>query len=119
MTQPRELRAAPGGPELISSACPTALVAKWLVGLRLVAVSALLIGALLVQSVTEEILPIAPLVRVAGLTYLLSLVWIVLWLLRIPPRPARCPAARRRPRHHHHPDLPHRRACGRRSRSSS
>ena len=65
---------------------PTALVATWLVGLRLVAVSALLIGALLVQSVTEEMLPISPLVQVAGLTYVLSLVWIVLWMLRVPPR---------------------------------
>jgi len=73
-----------GGPEL--AAFPTALVAKWLVGLRLVAVSALLVGALLVQSVTEELLPIAPLVRIAGLTYLLSLLWIVLWWLRCPPR---------------------------------
>ena len=68
------------------AAFPTAVVAKWLVGLRLVAVSALLIGALLVQSVTEELLPISPLVRVAGLTYLLSLLWIVLWVLRCPPR---------------------------------
>jgi two-component system, NtrC family, sensor histidine kinase PilS len=73
-----------GGPEL--AAFPTALVAKWLVGLRLVAVSALLIGALLVQSITDELLPITPLVQVAGLTYLLSLAWIGLWLLRCPPR---------------------------------
>ncbi len=72
------------GPELL--AFPTALVAKWLVGLRLVAVSALLVGALLVQSITDELLPIAPLVRVAGLTYALSLVWIALWWLRCPPR---------------------------------
>ena len=71
-----------GGLEL--SALPTERVAKWLVGLRLVAVSALLVGALLVQTTTEEILPIAPLVRVAGLTYLLSLLWIALLILRIP-----------------------------------
>ena len=73
-----------GAAELASF--PTALVAKWLVGLRLVAVSALLIGALLVQSVTDELLPIAPLVQVAGLTYVLSLAWIGLWVLRCPPR---------------------------------
>ncbi len=73
-----------GGLEL--SALPTERVAKWLVGLRLVAVSALLVGALLVQTTTEEILPIAPLVRVAGLTYLLSLLWIALLILRIPAR---------------------------------
>jgi two-component system sensor histidine kinase PilS (NtrC family) len=68
------------------AAFPTAIVAKWLVGLRLVAVSALLVGALLVQSVTEELLPIAPLVQVAGLTYVLSLAWIILWMLHCPPR---------------------------------
>jgi two-component system sensor histidine kinase PilS (NtrC family) len=73
-----------GGLEL--SGLPTDRVAKWLLGLRLVAVSALLVGALLVQSTTEEILPIAPLARVAGLTYALSLLWIVLWILGVPPR---------------------------------
>jgi two-component system sensor histidine kinase PilS (NtrC family) len=73
-----------GGVEL--SALPTERVARWLLGLRLVAVSALLVGALVVQSATEEILPIVPLARVAGLTYALSLVWVLLWVLRIPPR---------------------------------
>ena len=76
--------AASGGLE--TSAFPTERVAKWLLGLRLVAMSALLVGALLVQTTTDEILPIAPLARVAGLTYALSLIWIVLWVLRIPPR---------------------------------
>jgi two-component system sensor histidine kinase PilS (NtrC family) len=76
--------ASQGGLELI--ALPTARIAKWLIGIRLVAVSALLVGALLVQSITEELLPIAPLVRVAGLTYALSLLWSILWLLRVPPR---------------------------------
>ncbi len=84
MTETEPNRARSGGPELV--ALPTALVARWLVGLRLVAVSALLVGALLVQSVTDELLPIAPLVRIAGLTYGLSLLWIVLWWLRCPPR---------------------------------
>jgi two-component system sensor histidine kinase PilS (NtrC family) len=73
-----------GGLEL--QTLPTSRIAKWLLGIRLIAVSALLVGALLVQSVTEEILPIAPLVRVAGLTYLLSLAWIILWVLKVPPR---------------------------------
>ena len=85
MTGEMPRRDAPGdGLEL--SAFPAERVAKWLLGLRLVAVSALLVGALLVQSTTEEILPIAPLVRVAGLTYAISLLWIVLWVLRVPPR---------------------------------
>ncbi len=73
-----------GAPE--HSALPIERVAKWLLGLRLLAVSALLVGALVVQSATEEILPIVPLARVAGLTYALSLVWVVLWVLRVPPR---------------------------------
>jgi two-component system sensor histidine kinase PilS (NtrC family) len=76
--------ASQGGLELI--ALPTARTAKWLIGLRLIAVSALLVGALLVQSITEELLPIAPLVRAAGLTYALSLLWSILWLLNVPPR---------------------------------
>ena len=71
---------------LALQALPTSRIAKWLLGIRLIAVSALLVGALLVQSVTEEILPIAPLVRVAGLTYLFSLAWIVLWILKVSPR---------------------------------
>ncbi|HPS77259.1 MAG TPA: ATP-binding protein [Thermoanaerobaculaceae bacterium] len=58
---------------------------KWLVGLRVLAISGLLVGALLVQISSEEILPIAPLIRVAGLAYLLSLIWIVLLLMRTPP----------------------------------
>ena len=76
-------RAAGGGP--LPSGLPTALIAKWLVGLRLLAVSALLVGALVVQATTDEILPIGPLARLAGLSYLLSLVWIALWLVRCPP----------------------------------
>ncbi len=79
-------RSASRGRAAEGVALSTERVAKWLLGLRLVAMSALLVGALLVQSTTDEILPIAPLVRVAGLTYLLSLVWIVFWLLRVPPR---------------------------------
>ena len=71
------------GPAL--PAARTAQVARWLVGLRLVAVSALLVGALVVQSLTDEILPIGPLARVAGLTYALSLVWIGLWVARVQP----------------------------------
>jgi two-component system sensor histidine kinase PilS (NtrC family) len=85
MTNGAPGRAAPQrGLELL--ALPAARIAKWLIGIRLVAVSALLVGALLVQSTTEELLPIVPLVRVAGLTYALSLLWSVLWVLRVPPR---------------------------------
>jgi two-component system sensor histidine kinase PilS (NtrC family) len=67
-------------------ALPTSRAAKWLIGIRLLSVSAVLVGALLVQSTTEELLPIAPLVRVVGLTYLLSLVWSIVWLLGVSPR---------------------------------
>ena len=65
---------------------PVPLVARWLMGLRLVAVSAILIGTLLAQVTTSEILPIAPLIRIVGLSYALSLAWIALWLARIPAR---------------------------------
>jgi two-component system, NtrC family, sensor histidine kinase PilS len=83
MTQPEQLRATPGGPELIAERLSRA--AKWLIGLRIIAISALFLGALLVQVGTEEMLPIAPLFRVAALAYLLSLLWIGLWIARIPP----------------------------------
>jgi two-component system sensor histidine kinase PilS (NtrC family) len=53
-------------------------------GLRLVAVTAILIGTLIAQVTTSEILPIAPLIRIVGLSYVLSLAWIALWLIRIP-----------------------------------
>ncbi len=76
--------ASQGGLEL--AGLPASRAAKWLIAIRLIAVSAVLVGALLVQATTEELLPIAPLVRVAGLTYLLSLAWSVLWLLGVSPR---------------------------------
>jgi two-component system sensor histidine kinase PilS (NtrC family) len=82
MTRVDRSRAAfQGGLDLM--VLPAARTAKWLIGIRLVAVSALLVGALLVQSTTEELLPIAPLVRVAGLTYVLSLAWSLLWLVGV------------------------------------
>lgn len=84
MTSLPTLRAdPPAGPE--TPAQGLARSVKWLVGLRLLTISGLLVGALLVQISSEEILPIAPLVRVAGLAYLLSLAWIILLLLRTPP----------------------------------
>jgi two-component system, NtrC family, sensor histidine kinase PilS len=84
MIDRRPVRRDGSGPE--AAGLSTERIARWLVGLRLVAVSALLVGALLVQSTTDEILPIGPLARVAGLTYLLSLAWIGLWVARVPPR---------------------------------
>ncbi|MGE5236232.1 MAG: two-component system sensor histidine kinase NtrB [Acidobacteriota bacterium] len=83
MTSPILSRAAAGDPP---SGLSTALIARWLVGLRLVAVSALLIGALVVQTATDEILPIGPLARLAGLSYLLSLLWIGLFVGHISAR---------------------------------
>jgi len=85
MTRGGPLR-APSAVEPEASRLSTGRIAKWMIGLRLVAVSALLIGALVVQTTTEELLPIAPLVRVAGAAYLLSLVWIALWMAGVAPR---------------------------------
>lgn len=59
---------------------------RWLIGLRLLAISALLIGALLVQTTTDELLPIGSLARVTAATYLLSLVWIAMELGGVPAR---------------------------------
>jgi len=82
MSSAPSLRAATSGPRSVG--LPVRLVARWLMGLRLVAVSAILIGTLLAQVTTSEILPIAPLIRIVGLSYVLSLAWIALWLMRIP-----------------------------------
>jgi len=57
---------------------------RWLIGLRLLAVTALLIGVLLVQTTTDELLPIGSLARITGATYLLSLLWLVMELRRVP-----------------------------------
>ncbi len=59
---------------------------RWLIGLRLLAVTALLVGALLVQTTTDELLPIGSLARVTGATYVLSLLWIAMELLHVPAR---------------------------------
>lgn len=83
MSNDRTVRAADGPAH--GAGLPVELVVKWLIGLRLVAISALVVGALLVQTTTEEILPIIPLIRVAGLTYLLSLIWLGLWITGRPP----------------------------------
>jgi two-component system sensor histidine kinase PilS (NtrC family) len=80
----RSRAAPPGGLEFV--ALPASRAAKWLIGIRLVAVSAVLVGALLVQSTTEELLPIAPLIRVVGLTYVLSLVWSIVFVVGVSPR---------------------------------
>lgn len=76
--------AAAGGQGTASRS--VALIARWMIGVRLVAVSALLIGALLVQATTEELLPIGRFARLAGLVYGLSLLWLLLLSLRTPPR---------------------------------
>lgn len=86
MTGGSSARVTPEGDPGYPTALPMEQVVKWLIGLRLVAVSALVVGALLVQTTTDEMLPIVPLVRVAGLTYALSLAWLALWITRQPLR---------------------------------
>mgnify|MGYP000285990752 CR=1 FL=1 len=73
------------GGDPAGSSLPQRAIVKWLIGLRLVAVSALFVGALLVQTTTEEILPIVPLAWLSGFAYLLTLLWIALWLAHLPP----------------------------------
>lgn len=73
------------GGDPLGTSYPQRAIVKWLMGLRLVAVSALFVGALLVQATTEEILPIVPLAWLAGFAYLLTLVWIALWLAHLSP----------------------------------
>ncbi|MFN3412524.1 MAG: two-component system sensor histidine kinase NtrB [Thermoanaerobaculum sp.] len=60
-------------------------MARWLLGLRLLAIGAVVVTALILQSLSEEILPLSPLFAVAGWGFALSLVWLILWLAGLEP----------------------------------
>jgi len=58
----------------------TERLARWLLGIRLLAIGAVIVTALILQSLSEELLPLQPLFVVAGWGFALSLLWIALWL---------------------------------------
>jgi two-component system sensor histidine kinase PilS (NtrC family) len=67
-----------------SSPSPTAL--RWLIGLRLVVVSALFLGMLVIQTNTQIILPLKYFYTLILFSYGASLAYIGLFVQRLPPR---------------------------------
>lgn len=63
----------------------TQRLARWLLGLRLLAIGAVVVTALILQSLSEELLPLQPLFVVAGWGFALSLLWLVLWMAGLNP----------------------------------
>ncbi|MCX7895632.1 MAG: ATP-binding protein [Thermoanaerobaculum sp.] len=63
----------------------TKRVARWLLGIRILAIGAVIVTALVLQSLSEELLPLQPLFIVAGWGFALSLLWIALWLAGLNP----------------------------------
>jgi len=63
---------------------PSAETIRWLLGLRLVVISTLFVGILLIQATTLLILPLKSFYGIILSTYGLSVVYIVLYLLRLP-----------------------------------
>ncbi|MGQ9835814.1 MAG: two-component system sensor histidine kinase NtrB [Thermoanaerobaculaceae bacterium] len=55
-------------------------LARWLLGIRILAIGAVVVTALIVQSLSEQILPLQPIFTVAGWGFALSLLWLGLWL---------------------------------------
>lgn len=78
--QPDELQA-----QEVSGRLDVRRLARWLLGLRLVGLGAVVITALILQSLSEELLPLQPLLVVAGWGFGFSLLWILLWTLGVPP----------------------------------
>jgi len=82
MKPERPVGGAPAPP--LVSPSPSGL--KWLIGLRLVVVSTLFLGALIIQASTRMILPLSGLYALFLLSYILSLVYLVLYLKRMSTR---------------------------------
>ncbi len=66
-----------------ASSGPSSAAVRWLIAIRLVVVSTLLVGALIVQVVSRQILPLAGLYGAALAAYALSLGYAVLHLTRV------------------------------------
>lgn len=82
------MRATPRGPEAHgprAGRLQTQRLARWLLGLRLLAIGAVVVTALILQSLSEELLPLQPLFAVAGWGFALSLLWLVLWVAGLDP----------------------------------
>ncbi len=64
---------------------PDPRVLRWLIALRLVVITTLFLGAMIVQVASRMILPLSGLYVLSLVTYILSLGYVVLYLLRVSP----------------------------------
>ncbi len=81
----RERKKSPGAAGPRAGRLQTHRLARWLLGLRLLAIGAVVVTALILQSLSQELLPLQPLFVVAGWGFGLSLLWLVLWLAGLDP----------------------------------
>jgi len=75
-----------GGHEAAPAVSPSVNALRWLLGLRIVVISTLFLGILLIQGSSEQILPLQHFYEVILSTYGLSLAYIVVYALRLPLR---------------------------------
>jgi len=76
----------PGGAAAPPVASPSISALRWLIGLRLVVVSTLFLGALVIQATTRMILPLSGLYGLFLLVYCLSLAHLGLYLKKVSSR---------------------------------
>ncbi len=79
-------RATSGGAQTPPVASPSTRALKWLIGLRLIVVSTLFLGVLLIQVNTQLILPLGSFYGLILVAYGLSLLYLVLHVRRIDTR---------------------------------
>lgn len=75
-----------GTSEDLPAVSPSPSMIRWLLGLRIVVISTLFLGILLIQGSSEQILPLQHFYEVILSTYGLSLLYIVLYVVRFPLR---------------------------------
>jgi two-component system sensor histidine kinase PilS (NtrC family) len=73
--------AAAAAPQL-----PSQKALRWLIGLRLVVISALFLGILLIQANSQSILPLRNFYGLILFSYSLSLLYLILFSRKVPPR---------------------------------
>lgn len=78
----KELQSA-GGENIPSALSPSANALRWLLGLRIIVISTLFLGILLIQGTTETILPLQHFYEVIFATYGLSLAYLSLYALHL------------------------------------
>ena len=85
MTPASEIPAA-GGPGALAAAAPSRSALRWLIGLRLVVISTLFLGILIIQVNTQQLLQLEEFYWLILVSYGLSLGYLVLYLKGLPTR---------------------------------